>query len=102
MEQDTIRTKSIGLVNEHGERTMTLDGGGNREPGIVICGPKGPMSAVTLLVRRENEMPYIMVNTAIGTVVQFTFDRTGRRRQRQGHGRRGPQGLSWIRLRALE
>jgi hypothetical protein len=71
LEQDTIRARSIELVNERGELAMTLDGGGgDRDPGIVIY---GPAPAVTLLVRRENGMPYIMANTAAGTAIQLTF-----------------------------
>lgn len=78
MEQDTIRARSIELVNERGERSLVLDGGGgDREPGIIIYGPDGPASAVALLVRRENGMPYFMANTAAGTAVQFTFNPDG-------------------------
>lgn len=40
MEQDTIRARSIELVNERGERGLVLDGGGgDKEPGLVVYGP---------------------------------------------------------------
>jgi hypothetical protein len=78
MEQETIRARTIELVNERGDLGLTLDGGGgDREPGIIVYGPRGPESAVTLLVRRDTGMPYIMANTATGTVVLFTFDPDG-------------------------
>src|SRR5215203_449414 len=55
-----------------------LDGGrGDREPGIIVYGPDGPLSAVTLLVRRDTGMPYIMANTPAGTAVLFTFEPDG-------------------------
>ena len=77
-EQDTIRARSIELVDERGEVTLKLDGGGrDREPGIVVYGPDGPVSALMMVMRRENGMPYIMANTAAGTVVQFTFNPDG-------------------------
>lgn len=78
MDQDTIRARSIELVDEYGQPSLKLDGGGgDREPGIIIYGPDGPESSIALLVRRENGMPYIMANTAAGTVVQFTFNPDG-------------------------
>ena len=78
MEQDTIRARSIELVNERGERTLVLDGGGEgREPGMIVYGTDGPASAVTILVRRDTGMPYIMANTAAGTVVLLTFEPDG-------------------------
>lgn len=56
MEQETIRARSIELVNERGDIGIALNGGGgDREPG----------------------MPYIMANTAAGSVVLLTFDQNG-------------------------
>ena len=78
MEQETIRARTIELVNDRGETTMTLDGGGgDREPGIAIIGPDGNASAVMILVRRDTRVPYIMAKTAAGTVVWLTFDEDG-------------------------
>jgi hypothetical protein len=78
MEQETIRARSIELVNERGDIGIVLNGGGgDREPGIVVYGPGGPETAVTILVRRETGMPYIMANTAAGSVVLLTFDQNG-------------------------
>ena len=76
MEQETIRARTIELVNDRGETTMTLDGGGeDREPGIAIVGTDdGDASAVMILVRRDTRVPYIMAKTAAGTVVWLTFD----------------------------
>jgi hypothetical protein len=77
MEQETIRARTIELVNDRGETTMTLDGGGeDREPGIAIAGPDGDASAVMILVRRDTRVPYIMAKTA-DTVVWLTFDEDG-------------------------
>jgi hypothetical protein len=77
MEQETIRARIIELVNDRGETTMTLDGGGgDREPGIAIAGPDDGASAVMILVRRDTRAPYIMAKTA-GTVVWLTFDEDG-------------------------
>jgi hypothetical protein len=77
MEQETIRARTIELVNDRGETTMTLDGGGgDREPGIAIAGPDGDASAVMILVRRDTRVPYIMAKIA-GTVVWLTFDEDG-------------------------
>lgn len=74
MEQDTIRARSIELVNERGELSLVLDGGGgDKEPGMTVYGPDGPASAVTILVRHDTGMPHIMANTAAGTVVLLTF-----------------------------
>jgi hypothetical protein len=70
-----IRARSIELLNEHADITLALDGGGGeREPGIIVYGHHGPESAVTILVRRDTGMPYIMANTAAGSVVLLTFD----------------------------
>src|SRR5215204_3740307 len=78
VERETIRARSIELVDERGEVSLKLDGGGgDREPGIIVYGPRGPESAVTILVRRDTGRPYIMTNTAAGTVVLFTFDQNG-------------------------
>ena len=78
MEQETIRARSIELVNDRGETTMTLDGGGEeREPGIAVVGPDGDASAIMILVRRDTQVPYIMAKTATGTVVWLTFDEDG-------------------------
>jgi hypothetical protein len=78
VELEPIRARSIELVNERGEISLVLDGGGgDHEPGIIVYGPSGPESAVTILVRRETGMPYIMANTAAGTAVLFTFDQDG-------------------------
>jgi riboflavin biosynthesis pyrimidine reductase len=78
MEQGTIRARTIELVNDRGETTMTLDGGGgDREPGIAIVGPNGDAPAVMILVRRDTRVPYIMAKTATGTVVWLTFDEDG-------------------------
>jgi riboflavin biosynthesis pyrimidine reductase len=77
MEQETIRARTIELVNDRGETTMTIDGGGeDREPGIAIVGRDGDASAVMILVRRDTRVPYIMAKTA-GTVVWLTFDEEG-------------------------
>jgi hypothetical protein len=77
MEQEAIRARTIELVNDQGETTMTLDGGGeDREPGIAIVGPDGDASAVMILVRRDTRVPYIMAKTA-GRVVWLTFDEDG-------------------------
>jgi hypothetical protein len=77
MEQEAIRARTIELVNDRGETTMTLDGGGeDREPGIAIVGPDGDASAVMILVRRDTRVPYIMAKTA-GRVVWLTFDEDG-------------------------
>jgi hypothetical protein len=74
MEQETIRARTIELVNDRGETTMTLDGGGgDREPGIAIIGPNGDAPAIMILVRRDSRVPYIMAKAA-GTVVWLTFD----------------------------
>jgi hypothetical protein len=78
MEQETIRARTIELVNDRGETTMTLDGGGeDREPGIAVVGPDGDASAIMILVRRDTRVPYIMAKTATGTVVWLTFDVDG-------------------------
>jgi hypothetical protein len=78
MEQQTIRARTIELVNNQGETTMTLDGGGeDREPGIAVVGPDGDASAIMILVRRDTRVPYIMAKTAAGTVVWLTFDEDG-------------------------
>ena len=78
MEQETIRARTIELVNDQGETTMTLDGGGeDREPGIAVLGPDGDASAIMILVRRDTRVPYIMAKTAAGTVVWLTFDEDG-------------------------
>jgi hypothetical protein len=78
MEQETIRARTIELVNDRGETTMTLDGGGgDREPGIAIIGPDDNASAVMILVRRDTRVPYIMAKTAAGTVAWLTFDEDG-------------------------
>ena len=75
MELESIRTRSIELVNELGEPSLTLEGGGeDRDPGIIVYGPRGPESSVTILVRRDTGLPYIMANTAAGSAVLFTFD----------------------------
>jgi riboflavin biosynthesis pyrimidine reductase len=77
MEQEAIRARTIELVNDRGETTMTLDGGGeDREPGIAIVGPDGDAPAVMILVRRDTRVPYIMAKTA-GRVVWLTFDEDG-------------------------
>jgi hypothetical protein len=74
-EQETIRARSIELVDERGEVSLTLDGGGgDREPGIIVYGPRGPEPAVMILVRRDTGRPYIMANTAAGSRVVLTFD----------------------------
>lgn len=78
MEEEPIRARSIELVDENGNPSLKLDGGGGeREPGIIIYGPNGTESSIGILVRRENGMPYIMASTAQGTVVQFTFNPDG-------------------------
>ena len=78
MELESIRTRSIELVNELGEPSLTLEGGGeDRDPGIIVYGPRGPESSVTILVRRDTGIPYIMANTAAGSAVVFTFDQDG-------------------------
>jgi hypothetical protein len=75
VERETIRARSIELVDERGEVSLKLDGGGgDREPGIIVYGPRGPESAVTILVRRDTGRPYIMANTAAGSRVVLTFD----------------------------
>ncbi len=77
MEQDTIRARSIELVNENGERGLVLDGGGgDREPGLVVYGPGGE-SAVAIIVRREDGVPVVMATSAAGTAMQLTFDPDG-------------------------
>jgi riboflavin biosynthesis pyrimidine reductase len=77
MEQETIRARTIELVNDRGETTMTLDGGDReREPGIAIVGPNGDASAVMILVRRDTRVPYIMAKTA-DAVMWLTFDEDG-------------------------
>lgn len=77
MEQDTIRARSIELVNERGERSLVLDGGGgDREPGLVVYGPEG-QSAVAIIVRLEDGVPNIMATSAAGTAIQATFDPDG-------------------------
>jgi hypothetical protein len=77
MDQETIRARTIELVNDRGEITMTLDGGGgDREPGIAIVGPDGDAPAIMMLVRRDTRVPYIMAKTA-GRVVWLTFDEDG-------------------------
>jgi len=77
MEQGTIRARTIELVNDRGETTMTLDGGGeDREPGIAIVGADGDASALMILVRRDTRVPYIMAKTA-DTVVWLTFEEDG-------------------------
>jgi hypothetical protein len=77
MEQETIRARTIELVNDRGETTMTLDGGGEeREPGIAIATDDGYASAVMILVRRDTRVPYIMAKTA-GAVMWLTFDEDG-------------------------
>lgn len=69
MEQDTIRARSIELVNERGERGLVLDGReGDREPGLIVYGP-GERSAVAIIVRREDGVPYIMTNTVVRTAM---------------------------------
>ena len=75
VERETIRVRSIELVDERGEVSLKLDGGGgDREPGIIVYSPRGPESAVTILVRRDTGRPYIMANTAAGSRVVLTFD----------------------------
>ena len=75
MERETIRARSIELVDERGEVSLRLDGGGgDRQPGIIVYGPRGPESAVTILVRRDTGRPYIMASTAAGSRVVLTFD----------------------------
>ncbi|MEJ7872097.1 MAG: hypothetical protein WKF67_07535 [Rubrobacteraceae bacterium] len=77
MEQDTIRARSIELVNERGERGLVLDGGGgDREPGLVVYGPGG-QSAVAIIVRREDGVPVVMATSAAGTAIQATFNPDG-------------------------
>jgi riboflavin biosynthesis pyrimidine reductase len=77
MEQEAIRARTIELVDDRGETTMTLDGGGEeREPGIAIVGSDGDASAVMILVRRDTRVPYIMAKTA-DRVVWLTFDEEG-------------------------
>lgn len=77
MEQDTIRARSIELVNERGVLGLALDGGGgDREPGLVVYGPGG-QSAVAIIVRREDEVPVVMATSAAGTAIQATFDPDG-------------------------
>ena len=78
MEREPIRARSIELVNERGEPSLTLDGGGgDLDPGIIVYGPRGPESSVTILVRRDTGMPYIMANTPAGSAVLLTFDQDG-------------------------
>ena len=78
MEERTIQARSIELVDERGETSLVLEGGGgDHEPGIIVYGPDGPLSAVTILVRRDTGMPYIMANTPAGTAVLFTFEPDG-------------------------
>jgi hypothetical protein len=65
-------------VDERGEISLTLDGGrGDREPGIIVYGPRGQEPAVTILVRRDTGRLYIMANTAAGSAVVLTFDQNG-------------------------
>ena len=62
-------------MDERGEVSLKLDGGGgDREPGIIVYSPRGPESAVTILVRRDTGRAYIMANTAAGSRVVLTFD----------------------------
>jgi hypothetical protein len=78
MEQEAIRARSIELVNDLGEPSLMLDGGGgDSDAGIIVYGPRGPESSVTILVRRDTGMPYIMANTEAGSAVLFTFDQDG-------------------------
>lgn len=77
VEDDTIRARSIELVNERGELGLVLDGGGgNEEPGLVVYGPGGD-SAVAIIVRREDGVPMLMATSAAGTAIQATFDPDG-------------------------
>lgn len=77
MEQDTIRARSIELVNERGETGLVLHGGGGDiEPGLIVYGPEG-QSAVAIIVRREDGVPNIMATSAAGTAIQATFDPDG-------------------------
>ncbi len=77
MEQDTIRARSIELLNERGELGLALDGGvGDKEPGLVVYGPGGE-SAVAIIVRRQDGVPNIMATSAAGTAIQATFDPDG-------------------------
>ena len=78
VERETIRARSIELVDERGEVSLKLDGGGgDREPGIIVYGPRRQESAVTILVRRDTGRPYIMANTAAGSAVLLNFDQNG-------------------------
>jgi hypothetical protein len=75
---EPIRARSIELVNERGEPTLTLEGGrADLDPGIIVYGPRGPASSVTILVRRDTGMPCIMANTPAGSAVLLTFDQDG-------------------------
>lgn len=77
MEQDTIRAKTIELMNGRGERGLVLDGGGgDRESGLIVYGPGG-QSAVAIIVRRDNGVPMVMATSAAGTAMQLTFDPDG-------------------------
>ena len=65
-------------MDERGEVSLTLDGGrGDREPGIIVYGPRGQEPAVTILVGRDTGRPYIMANSAAGSAVVLTFDQNG-------------------------
>jgi hypothetical protein len=78
VEQDTIRARSIELVNEYGDRTLVLDGGGSdAEPGMIIYSPDGPVAALTILVRREDSMPMFLMNTIGRGAVLISFQPDG-------------------------
>jgi hypothetical protein len=78
LEQDTIRARTIELINDRGEPALVLDGGGgDREPGLVVYGSGGPESAVAIVVRRDDGMPMVMATSAAGTAMQLTFDPDG-------------------------
>jgi len=77
VEQNTIRARTIELINDQGDRGLVLDGGGgDREPGLIVYGPGGN-SSVGIVVRREDGVPVLMATSAAGTAMQATFDPDG-------------------------
>jgi hypothetical protein len=79
VESETIRARRIELVNQHGERTFLLSGGGGDgdDPGITIYSPDGPQAVLIMNIKRENSAPQLVFKGLDNSAILFTIDKDG-------------------------
>lgn len=79
MESETIKARRIELVNQHGERTFLLSGGGEDgdDPGITVFGPDGPQAVLIMKIKRENSAPQLILKGLGNSTILINIDKNG-------------------------